>query len=74
MLQLMYNIHTCDHAMCPHFHHRLCDTFAISFFITIHIDIISRVTNVLLLKYYYSTMLYDYNVTTYNLVKIHIYM
>jgi hypothetical protein len=31
MLQQMYNVHTCDHATCPHFHHPLWDTFAISF-------------------------------------------
>jgi hypothetical protein len=26
IFQLMYNVHTCDHAMCPHFHHWLWDT------------------------------------------------
>jgi hypothetical protein len=31
MLQLMYNIHTCNHAACPHLHHPLWDTFAIIF-------------------------------------------
>jgi hypothetical protein len=31
MLQLMYNVHTSDHAACPQFHHPLWDTFAISF-------------------------------------------
>jgi hypothetical protein len=31
MLQLMYNVHTCDHAMCPHIHHPLWDTFEINF-------------------------------------------
>jgi hypothetical protein len=30
MLQLVYNAHTCDHAMCTHFHHSLWDTFTIS--------------------------------------------
>jgi hypothetical protein len=31
MLQLMYNVHICDHVMCPHFHHPLWDTFVINF-------------------------------------------
>jgi hypothetical protein len=53
----MYNVHTCDDAMCPHFHHPLWDTFVISFEVTIPIDIISKATNAPILKYYYSTML-----------------
>ncbi len=31
MLQLMYNVHTCDHATCPHFHYPLWDTFTTNF-------------------------------------------
>jgi hypothetical protein len=27
----MYNVCTCDHAMCPHFYHPLWDTFVTSF-------------------------------------------
>jgi len=57
MLQLMYNVHTCDHATCPHFHHPLWDIFATSFFIMIFIDTINMVVSVPLLKYYCSNML-----------------
>jgi hypothetical protein len=58
----MYNVHTCDHATCPHFHHPLWDTFATSFFIMIFIDTINMVVNVPLLKYYCSNMLWlQYN-------------
>jgi hypothetical protein len=53
----MYNVHTCDHATCSHFHHPLWDTFVISFLNMIPIDTINMATNVPLLKYYYSTML-----------------
>jgi len=57
MLLLMYNVHTCDHAMFPHFHHPLWDTFVINFKVMNPIDIINRVNSELILKYYYSTML-----------------
>jgi hypothetical protein len=57
MLQLMYNVHTCDHATCPHLHHPLRYTFVTSFFIMIPIDMINMATGVPLLKYYCSTML-----------------
>jgi hypothetical protein len=58
MFQLMYNVHTCDHVMCPHFHHPLWDTFVINFEVTNPIDIINKASSVLVLKYYYSTMLW----------------
>jgi hypothetical protein len=57
MLQLMYNVHTCNHAMCPLFHHPLWDTFVINFKVTILIDIINKATGTPILKHYYSTML-----------------
>jgi hypothetical protein len=31
MLQLLYDVHTCDLNMCMHFHRPLWDTFAINF-------------------------------------------
>jgi hypothetical protein len=31
MLQLMYDVHICDHDTCPHFHRPLWDTFTIDF-------------------------------------------
>jgi hypothetical protein len=31
MLQLVYNVHICDHAMCAHCHHSLWNAFARSF-------------------------------------------
>jgi hypothetical protein len=31
MLQLLYNVHTCDYATCSHYHHPLWDTFGTSF-------------------------------------------
>jgi hypothetical protein len=34
MLQLMYNVHTCDHVTCPHFHHPLWDTFGSMWYTT----------------------------------------
>ncbi len=57
MLQLVYNVHPCDHATSSHFHHSLWNAFATNCFIMIPIDIINKATNVPLLKYYYSTML-----------------
>jgi hypothetical protein len=45
MLQLMYNVHTCDHDACPQFHHPLWDTFATSFFIMIPINTINMATS-----------------------------
>jgi hypothetical protein len=39
----------------------------------IPIDIINTTTSVPLRKYYCSTMLHDYNTTTYNLIKTHIH-
>jgi hypothetical protein len=57
MLQLVYNVHTCDHAMCPHLHHPLWNTFVTSFFIMIPIDMISMAASAPLLKYYCSAML-----------------
>jgi hypothetical protein len=57
MLQLVYVVHTCDYAMCPHLHHSLWDTSATSFFIMIPIDMINMATSAPLLKYYCSTML-----------------
>ncbi len=32
----MYNVHTCDYATCPHFHHPLWDTFATSFQLSLY--------------------------------------
>jgi len=48
MLQLMYNVHTCDHDTCPQFYHPLWDTFATS--IMIPIDTINITTSAQLLK------------------------
>jgi hypothetical protein len=56
MLQLVYNEHTCNHVMCPHFHHPLWDTFTTTP-IMIPIDTISMATSVPLLNYYYLTIL-----------------
>jgi hypothetical protein len=39
MFQLMYNVHTCNHATCPHFHHSLWDTFAINFLLCIIVQL-----------------------------------
>ncbi len=39
MLQLVYNVHTCDHAMCPHSKHLLWNTFTTIFFIMIPIKL-----------------------------------
>jgi hypothetical protein len=57
LLQPMYNVHAYDHAMCPHLHHPLRDTFATSFFIMTHIDTISMAIGAPLLKYYCLIML-----------------
>jgi len=56
MWQLVYNVHTCNYAMCPHLHHALWDTFVTSS-IMIPIDTISMAISVPQLKYYCSTML-----------------
>jgi len=70
MLQLVYNVHTCNHATCPHFHYPLLDTIATFFFIMILIYTISKPINVSLIKY----QCYDYSATTYNLIRIQIHM
>jgi hypothetical protein len=56
MLQLMYNVHTCDHAMCPNFysHYEIHLQLILTM---IPIDTISMGTNAPLPKYYYSIML-----------------
>jgi hypothetical protein len=56
MLQLKYNVHTYDHAMCSHstIHYGIHLQLVL---IMIIINTISMATSVPLLKYYYSTML-----------------
>jgi hypothetical protein len=60
MLQLLYDIHTCDHATYLHFHHPLWDRFAIM----IPIDITNKTIKIQLYC--------DYYATTCNLIKIQI--
>jgi hypothetical protein len=72
MLQLVYNVHTCNHAMCPHFHHPLWDTFVTSF--RLGSPLIRLVWP--LVRHYQSNVIqlcYDYNTTIYNLIKTHIH-
>jgi hypothetical protein len=66
MLQLMYNAHICDHAMCLHFHYPLWDTFTINFQLVKPLMHHYRTINVQLCCDYYVTI-YMY------LIQIHMY-
>jgi hypothetical protein len=71
--QLVYNVHTCDHAMCPHFHNPLWDTFTTNFLLWFPlIQLIGP-----LMHHYWITnvkLCCDYCVTIYNLIRIQIHM
>jgi hypothetical protein len=68
----MYDVHTCDHATCSHFHHPLWGTFVTSF--QLWFPLIQLIWP--LMCHYYSTsvqLCYDYNTTSYNIIRIHIH-
>jgi hypothetical protein len=58
--------------MCPHFHHPLWDTFATSFWFWLPLKQLVQP----LMHHYSNTnvqLCYNYNTTTYNLIRIHIH-
>jgi hypothetical protein len=73
MLQLMYDVHTCDHAMCLNFHCSLWNTFATSFQLWLQlIELLGP-----LMRHYWTTNVQiccDYGASTYNSIKIQIHM
>jgi hypothetical protein len=63
----MYNIHTCDHATCPHSNRLLWGTFATM----IPIDTTSMASSVPLLNV---QLCCDYCATIYNIMRMQIHM